>query len=64
MKMNPVQDESLRQMVRSLGPQGALAVLAFGYRAVQIWREEFPVAIPSKEEYKRISEERKNAKKK
>ncbi len=22
--------------------RGALAVLAFGYRAVEIWREEFP----------------------
>lgn len=35
-------DASLRKMVRQIGPQGALAILAFGHRAVRIWREEFP----------------------
>ena len=35
-------DESLRERIRSFGAPGALAVLAFGYRAVEIWREEFP----------------------
>jgi hypothetical protein len=35
-------DASLRIMVRQIGPQGALAILAFGDRAVRIWREEFP----------------------
>jgi hypothetical protein len=35
-------DESLRKHVKTFGPPGALAVLAFGYRAVEIWREEYP----------------------
>lgn len=35
-------DESLRKHVKTFGAPGALAVLAFGYRAVEIWREEYP----------------------
>jgi hypothetical protein len=35
-------DDSLRRIIKQLGPSGALAVLAFGYRGVEIWREEFP----------------------
>ena len=35
-------DGSLREHIRSFGAPGALALLAFGYRAVEIWREEFP----------------------
>lgn len=41
-KTDTEQDASLRKMVRQFGPPGALAILAFGYRAVEIWREEFP----------------------
>ena len=41
-KTNTSLDESLRERIRSFGAPGALAVLAFGYRAVEIWREEFP----------------------
>ena len=45
MSLPPQQqelDDSLRKMVRQFGPNGALAILAYGYRAVEIWREEFP----------------------
>ena len=62
MEIKELQEESLRNLIRSMGSQGALAILAFGYRAVQIWREEFPIQLPTKEEYARMAEERKNAK--
>ena len=33
-------DTALRSLIRGLGPQGALAVLAQGHHAIRIWREE------------------------
>ncbi len=40
------QDVALKQLIAQMGPQGALAILAYGYRAVEIWRELYPINIP------------------